>query len=216
MTNDPQSPAPAQILAAATELFHERSPAAVSLREIARRAGVNYGLIHHYYGTKESVLAAVFRTSAQQGGRLLADAPDADAALARLARDPRAFARMLAWAVLDSDTSKVFAEESPAMHRIAELIAAEWAAPGAAAGPGETPPGEASPGEAPPGGFDPRVVAATSVMTVLGWSLFAPYLLPAAGLQDRDLDDIRSEVLALLHRTIAATAPGGEPPQQED
>ncbi|NUS59093.1 MAG: TetR/AcrR family transcriptional regulator [Streptomycetaceae bacterium] len=212
MTNDPQSPAPAQILAAATELFHERSPAAVSLREIARRAGVNYGLIHHYYGTKESVLAAVFRTSAQQGGRLLADAPDADAALARLARDPRAFARLLAWAVLDSDTSKVFAEESPAMHRIGELIAAEWAAsPGAAAGPDQPPPGDA-----PPGGFDPRVVAATAVMTVLGWSLFAPYLLPAAGLQDRDLDDIRSEVLALLHRTIAATAPGQEPPQQED
>lgn len=180
----------AKILAAATELFHERSPAAVSLREIARRAGVNYGLIHHYYGSKEAVLAEVFRASAEQGGRLLADAPDSGTALSRLARDPRAFARMLAWAVLDSDTSQVFAERSPAMRRVADLVDREW-------------------GEPPSAGFDSRVVAATAVLTVLGWSLFAPYLLPAAGLGDRDPDSVQDEVLALLDRLIAAA---GEPP----
>jgi AcrR family transcriptional regulator len=139
MTNDPAS-APEQILAAATELFHERSPASVSLREIARRAGVNYGLIHHYFKSKEAVLAEVFKASAQHGGRLTADAPDSTTALSRLAQDPRAFARMLAWAVLDSDTSQVFAHSSPAMGNIADLITAEWASAPAEPRPVGTPP----------------------------------------------------------------------------
>ncbi|MCF2528724.1 TetR/AcrR family transcriptional regulator [Yinghuangia soli] len=195
MTNDPAS-APEQILAAATELFHERSPAAVSLREIARRAEVNYGLIHHYFKSKEAVLGEVFRASAQQGGRLVADAPDSATALARLAQDPRAFARMLAWAVLDSDTSQVFAHSSPAMRHIADLIAAEWASAPAATPPAAEPPAH-----------DPRVVAATSVLTLLGWSLFAPYVFPAAGLEDRDEDDVRTEVLALLAKMTTAAAP---------
>lgn len=191
MTNE--STAREQILTAATELFHERSPAAVSLREIARRAGVNYGLIHHYFKTKEAVLAEVFRTSALHGGRLLADAEDTATALARLGRDPRAYARMLAWAVLDSDTSKVFADESPAIHAITELVGREW--------------NEGLSGDRTRDRYDPRVVAATSVLAVLGWSVFAPYVFPAAGLGDRDPDDVQAEVLELLQSMIAATGP---------
>ncbi|MFI1380047.1 TetR/AcrR family transcriptional regulator [Embleya sp. NPDC020886] len=192
MTNE--TSAPEQILAAATELFHERSPAAVSLREIARRAGVNYGLIHHYFGTKEAVLAEVFRASSGHGGRLLADAEDTGTALARLGRDPRAYARMLAWAVLDSDTSKVFADESPAIRMLAELVGREWEA-----GPASDPARDR---------YDPRVVAATSVLAVLAWSVFAPYVFPAAGLADRDPDDVHAEVLDLLRDMIATTGPG--------
>ncbi|MFI5040918.1 MAG: helix-turn-helix domain-containing protein [Acidimicrobiales bacterium] len=45
----------AALLAAATELLVERAPSAVSGRELADLAGVNYGLIHHYFGTKDAV-----------------------------------------------------------------------------------------------------------------------------------------------------------------
>jgi len=192
--------APAQILAAAAELFHERSPSSVSLREIARRADVNYGLIHHYFGTKEAILAAVFRDANRHGAHVLADAEDTDTALRRLARDPQAYARMLAWAVLDSDDPDNLFEQAPAVRRIRELLERQAT--------GETP--RPAPGR---DAFDPRVVAATSVLVVLGWSLFEPYLRAAADLADRDRADIRAEVLDLLtHLTAAPTftpRPGG-------
>ncbi|MDH3706347.1 MAG: TetR/AcrR family transcriptional regulator [Acidimicrobiia bacterium] len=49
----------AALLASATCLFAERGPGAVSAREIARHAGVNYALIHRHFGTKDGLLQAV-------------------------------------------------------------------------------------------------------------------------------------------------------------
>jgi TetR/AcrR family transcriptional regulator, repressor for neighboring sulfatase len=43
----------------AHDLFVQRSPSAVSLREIAARAEVNLGLIHRYVGSKDDVIALV-------------------------------------------------------------------------------------------------------------------------------------------------------------
>ena len=40
---------------AAAELFAERGPAAVSSRDIAARAGVNYGLIHRHFGSRQEL-----------------------------------------------------------------------------------------------------------------------------------------------------------------
>jgi len=49
----------AALIAAATGLFAVRGPAAVSLRDVAREANVNLGLIHRYIGGKQDLLAAV-------------------------------------------------------------------------------------------------------------------------------------------------------------
>jgi AcrR family transcriptional regulator len=43
------------LVGAARELLPVRAPSSVTGRELAERAGVNYGLIHHYFGTKEAV-----------------------------------------------------------------------------------------------------------------------------------------------------------------
>lgn len=45
-----------RLVAAGVELLAERTPAAVSGRQLAARAGVNYGLIHHYFGSAAEVL----------------------------------------------------------------------------------------------------------------------------------------------------------------
>ncbi len=39
-------------------LLPERAPSTISGRELAAEAGVNYGLVHHYFGTKDEVLRA--------------------------------------------------------------------------------------------------------------------------------------------------------------
>jgi AcrR family transcriptional regulator len=49
---------PDAILAAARRLFAERGVQATSLRAIAREAGVNPALVHHYFGTKDQLFVA--------------------------------------------------------------------------------------------------------------------------------------------------------------
>ncbi len=46
-----------KLVDAAKVLMTMRSPRQISGRELARQAGVNYGLIHHYFGSKDNVFA---------------------------------------------------------------------------------------------------------------------------------------------------------------
>jgi AcrR family transcriptional regulator len=48
----------AEILVSARELFAERGYDGASVRQIATRAGVDPALVHHYFGTKESLFRA--------------------------------------------------------------------------------------------------------------------------------------------------------------
>jgi AcrR family transcriptional regulator len=60
---------PRRILDAAVRVFAARGYEATRVGDIAKEAGVAYGLVYHYYGSKEAVLDAVFR---EAWGRLLA------------------------------------------------------------------------------------------------------------------------------------------------
>ena len=60
---------PRRILDAAVRVFAERGYDAARVGDIAKEAGVAYGLVYHYYESKEAVLEAVFR---EAWGRLLA------------------------------------------------------------------------------------------------------------------------------------------------
>src|SRR5438067_5687203 len=58
-----------QILQAAVRVFAAQGYEATRVGDIATEAGVAYGLVYHYFGSKEAVLEAVFR---EQWARLLA------------------------------------------------------------------------------------------------------------------------------------------------
>jgi AcrR family transcriptional regulator len=60
---------PRRILEAAVRVFAAQGYDASRVGDIAREAGVAYGLVYHYYDSKEAVLEAVFR---EAWGRLLA------------------------------------------------------------------------------------------------------------------------------------------------
>ncbi len=47
------------LIAAGARLFAEHGHAAVSVREVAREAGVNHGLVHRHFGSKEGLVLAV-------------------------------------------------------------------------------------------------------------------------------------------------------------
>jgi len=78
----------AAVIDAATELFAERGPAAVSLRDVATAADVTLSQIHRHIGNKDALLAAVFAAD-------VADAPtDDDLAAIDLATFLKAFIRL--------------------------------------------------------------------------------------------------------------------------
>jgi TetR/AcrR family transcriptional regulator, fatty acid metabolism regulator protein len=60
---------PRRILDAAVRVFAAQGYDASRVGDVAREAGVAYGLVYHYYDSKEAVLEAVFR---EAWGRLLA------------------------------------------------------------------------------------------------------------------------------------------------
>ncbi len=72
--NDPPSAAPhagrgpeavqARLLDAVRDLLADRSPTEVTAKEIAATAGVNHGQIHHYFGSKEALIASAVRREA--------------------------------------------------------------------------------------------------------------------------------------------------------
>lgn len=49
------------LITAAAEMLSDAGPKAVSVREVARRAGVNHGQVHHYFGGKRGLLVAAMR-----------------------------------------------------------------------------------------------------------------------------------------------------------
>jgi AcrR family transcriptional regulator len=74
------------ILAAARSLFAELGYDKASIRAIARRAGVDAALVHHYYGTKDELLVAAVRLPFDPGALVLAALENPDRVGDTLAR----------------------------------------------------------------------------------------------------------------------------------
>ena len=51
-----------KLVAAAAELLGEVGPRATSVRMVADRAGVNHGLVHHYFSSKDGLLRAAMES----------------------------------------------------------------------------------------------------------------------------------------------------------
>lgn len=187
---DDLEPTPARILLAAAELFSAQSPSRVSLRAIAARAGVNYGLIHHYFRTKDAILAELIRRASRAGAERMHSATTLDDALARLLLSDldTTYGRMLAWSMLDDTDPSRLVAASPAIARISDLV-------GEALGPGSD--------------VDPKVVAAVAVSAVLGWRLYRPFVTSAAALDDRDAVVVTAEVLEAIRGVVSALVSDG-------
>ena len=192
MSGDPSHPTAIAIRRAAAELFTQRSLASVSLRQIAERAGVNYGLIHHYFRTKEALLGEVFADFSAQGAKLIREAPDVREAMTTLLPPDSTslYPHMLAWTVLDGSASKEF-HASPAFQRIRALIERERSNAGHAGTSSE---------------IDPRVLTATVMATILGWQFFKPFVWAAGELGELDEAETSAAVIDLLTAMIRATA----------
>jgi TetR/AcrR family transcriptional regulator, repressor for neighboring sulfatase len=192
------------LLNAAQKLIATRGPARVTLREIADEAGVNFGLVYQYLGTRDELLRAVYQRVARRSAlrfEPIDRLPDAVAAMMSVPDD--SIARIMAWAILDGDYAADVFGRSPALEHIAGVIAGYR---------NGGPPSE--PEE------DDRLMAAFLLVTMLGWRLFQSIGLTSAGLDpapDPDRDRIINgwiEQLASSDPRAGADGPAGtrQPP----
>jgi AcrR family transcriptional regulator len=162
----------------------------VSLREIAEEAGVNFGLVYQYLGTREELLREVYQAVAKRSAVRLEAIDNLPDAITALMSNPRnSIARIMAWAVLEGDYPADVLGPSPALEHIAKVIA------GHATGGPPTVPTE-----------EDRLLAAFLLVTTMAWRLFKSIGLTSAGLDpapDPRRDEKVTEWLQQLATVIA-------------
>ena len=173
------------LVSAATDLFAERGPAATSLRDVATRAGVNYGLIHQYIGTKDDLLRLVIeRVSVETAQRVTAGTSVSDLVADFVHGGATPYLRMVGRALLDGQDPASLLDHSPAMTALVSQMMES------------APPGTSS---------DEVAVQAVALMSLLmGWRLFGGFLMSAAGLGDRSADEVADELVAPALRMLTA------------
>jgi AcrR family transcriptional regulator len=199
----------ATLVAAATELFAARGPDGVSLREIAAHAGLNYGLIHQYVGSKDDLLQMVIAHSTQTTAARFAEAAGVGEALELLqgpvGADRPAYPRLLAWAILQGRDPRELAGPSPALPQLIAMLPETGAlGAGTDGDPGHRAASDRAASDRaasdPDLADDPRLRAAAIAALTLGWSLFGTFVSHAAGLDDVAPAEAHAAVQSLARR----------------
>jgi len=172
----------------------DQSPSSVSLREVAARAGVNYGLIHRHFGTKDRLIVALFQEFVLYGGQFIRSSQTIDEAIeGTFTADSGGWARIFSWVALDGVPPEQTFEDPSVMAAFQHLIDEEWNGSG--------------PEPARRERFDPRVLSSFLMIMISVWDLYAPYMRQVDDWTDRDLTDARGEVLELMQLLVHAARP---------
>jgi TetR/AcrR family transcriptional regulator, repressor for neighboring sulfatase len=172
----------AAVIDAAGELFARRGFDGVSIRDIAKKAGVNHGLIHRHFGSKENL----HRQSLQHmADAMLADIKDAGAmdelalrAFELLEKHER-FWRMLARAIMDGRSIGELHRRYPIAQYLIDQVTATMKEGSFR------------------GGMDPRMIVAAMISFSHGFILFEPFIRAAVGLEGMRPDRVRDEIIGV-------------------
>jgi AcrR family transcriptional regulator len=193
-TPGPQS-AREQLVQAAIEVLQTKVPAQIRSREIASRAQVNYGLIHHYFGSKDALLRAALERLISD---YVADLPPADSlfevasplpvstastharlwnVLANIAGDPEAL-DVLTW---DYPVLRHAVAQAEARHGVDDTLAIRAS------------------------------IAAAATLT-LGWMTYRHFVRRALELSETEMDEVTSRIAALIDE-LWSVDPGAPSPE---
>ena len=163
------------LIDAAKALSAVRSPRQVSGRELAQRAGVNYGLIHYYFGTKDNVFAQAVTEATETMAKRWDDSGVLPVNTGDEAASYRTFAK------LEVDESR-----SPIADLVARIVA-----------------GEARASDRPE--TDRELLAEVAITTALqfGWGTFEDEIVGALEQFGGELHELRARVAELSMRLRA-------------
>ena len=185
----------AKLMRAAAELLADAPPTEVTAKQIADLAGVNHGQIHHYFGSKDDLVAATIQDghSHYYQSRL----PDGERFPLPIETEVRSPAwRTLAYLAATGNWRQPPFDPSPIVSALAERRAADTGA----------------------NATDTNVmadVAATMAMQ-RGWWILRDIIETALGEFDPDIPAIRKEVAARSLRLIDDDLPAGKPVGETD
>jgi len=161
------------LIEAAADLFADEGD--VSVRTIAAKAGVNHGLVHHYFDGKEGLRAAVLSHLAKQQAESMGRIDGSDSvALAqtalRVATEDRRFFRILARALLDGDVPTPMQSAYPVVRRLVSDLEEQ-------------------------GVDQARARVAEGIAVAFGWMLFAPWITAATELSETESASLLDDAL---------------------
>ncbi len=165
------------LISAAATLFEELGPNAVSVRAIAERAGVNHGLVHHYFGSKAGLVQAVLEQLADGSAAAIRER-GLDAVIDPDDGRVRRHVRVLSRVVLDGAAPEGFQARFPIVAYLSSL--------------GRDTLGlddEAS-----------RMRASQVVALMVGWLILEPWLLASAGLGPEATEAARADLQSAMVR----------------
>ena len=182
------------ILDAAEELFSAEGYDSVSVRDIARRAGVSHALVHRYLGRKADVYRAVLQRNEELLHAAAGGSGDLREAVLRTLREGmvhRRYLRIIALSVLHGLPFETTMGRFPATQGLVAMALAHN---------GENGDEQRS-----------RFAVAALISLFLGWITLEPWLTPAAGLDGIDQQTVLEGLERIMLEVIDAEVPGGDP-----
>jgi AcrR family transcriptional regulator len=183
------------LLDSAIELFAAHGPASVSIRDIARHAGMNHGLLHRHFGTKDDLVAEAIESgvSSLLPGALAADGFDIDDVV-RVTHHESTAPKLIARTLLDDIDIRTVRRRYPVMHSLLAAV--------------EQLPADSRPSEL----ADPRLASAATGALVGGSAIWGPSLRHVVGLEDDD--GVESAVADLSRHLLGFPIPAPAPTNQ--
>jgi AcrR family transcriptional regulator len=168
---------------AASELFANRQPSQVSVREIAAKAGVSHALVHRYMGSKEDIFSATLEFDRQEAAEYWKTSHGFGRTPQTFSDDlpPGRFLKTVMRAALDGTDLSQHEVTFPHVGAMSAYVA-------------ENPIG-------PPAderGFDPRLLLSAVIALAGGMAIAEDFFLAQTGLQEADRDELRLELNRLI------------------
>lgn len=181
-----------RLIDAAADLLGEVGPRAMSVRQVAERAGVNHGLVHHYFGGKDGLMRAAMRRLVEEHERWARDvaAGGPFPAPFALGRDQR-YLRAVVRALLDGETELALTELSSGVSVPRQAMDAEVQRRGLGAAD-----------------VDTKAAVAAAMALEMGWAALESFIFAVTGTTEDEADDVRRRAremrAALVQRERAA------------
>jgi AcrR family transcriptional regulator len=168
------------ILKSAEELFSQHGASAVSIRDIARHANVNQGLIHRHFQSKQNLALQVMDRLARRAQIGIGGPTDLVKTIRQAMKGIQAnerYFRLMARSLLDAEGDAPVQSGYPFIEKLVKLAAKAQAE------------GRLSQS------LDPRVFIAGGLSQTLGLLIYSDYILPATGLDDMPRDQAVERII---------------------
>jgi TetR/AcrR family transcriptional regulator, repressor for neighboring sulfatase len=175
------------ILNATLSLWSTEGPTALTLRDIAAEAGVNYGLVYRHFGTKNAVIRAAMELRLERSLDAVDGCTDLNSAVKALVPLSKGSgARLLAWSILQYMVEDVLPPENPYLQRLFEL---------ATDGKEELSDAQR---------VDAAVLVGSLIALLNGWRLFEPYLVTGLGLESLSHAELDTRIMEAMNQLLVA------------